>query len=250
MKTNFFCVILFTIALFSIPSHAEEVANSEVIRNFTLIRQGWVDYRPCGEIGKTCAALGDPYRYNVYSDIDITDSALSIIQGLGFSMNPSDIIYEFKDCAELSEKYKGKTKANFNIFWTDYIALTPELLSTINLTSDDLSVNLSGSTIYQLQLLGCYYTEQDGHNRPFDNPEMATVLSNEYTTSEYSTSVILTMTAKMRKRGEKSAFIQVTSSHNPIKILDKIGGDIAKAVTEINPKTYPSDNRGYVFFRE
>ena len=114
----------------------------------SLVRQGWVDYKYCMGL---CAALGDPSRYNVYTAGDISDSALKAIQGLGFSMNPAGVNYKFKNCLTLSEEQKDNQDANLSFFWTDYITLTKELLSSMQLKWEDLGIIPSNYQTYQIQ---------------------------------------------------------------------------------------------------
>ncbi len=218
--------------------------NVDTVSELSLSRQGWVDYKYC--VGE-CAALGDPYRYNVYSASDISDSALKAIQDLGFSMNPAGVSYRFKNCLSIDQKQVDSENSKLIYFWTDYIYLTDALLNSMQLNWNDLGVTPSDHLAYQIQLMGCYYTENDGGNTPFTDPGMARapgVLSR----SAYETSVRLIMTLYMQKRAQKSSFISVENSVYPKKILDHIRNQMGAFVSSVNAESYPSDSAGNVLY--
>jgi hypothetical protein len=159
MWASAFGVFLSFGSAFSQPSAPGEARTVEVTMH------GWVDYKTChGQ----CAAVGDPYHYNVYPARDVNNAALSAIEALGFSFQTVGPAPNFRECTE-----KKRDFPELKQFWTDYRVLKDEVLSKWNITWQQLEIVPDKDTTYQLRIVGCYYTSHDGANVPFTQPEAA-----------------------------------------------------------------------------
>jgi hypothetical protein len=208
-----------------------------------LIKRGWVDRRLCTHY---CAALGDPYRYNVYPAFALKEASFAAIQEVGFAINPDSKGPPIGECKLLREKYANFDDNQFFVFWTDFVILDDSFVSSLKITWQAIGIVPSSGITYRLQLAGCYYTEANGAAVPFSNPGAAR-LPEHWVPDRYWTQAKLIMTVLMEKRASKSAFVPTAESVKPKSILDVIKQRIELKAKEVEVLQLITDSTGKVW---
>jgi hypothetical protein len=222
---------------------AEFLNAGEATDSLNVEKRGWVDRRYCSS--PRCAALGDPYRYNVYSAGEIKEAALAAIQEIGFSLNPDKKSSSIGECNSLHQQYGHAEGSNFSSFWTDFVILNENFLKTLKITWKEIGIVQNDDITYRLQLMGCHCTIANGADVPFSNPRAAR-LPESSDADTYRTSVKLIMAVTMEKRASKSAFIPTVEFIQPKAILDRIKQLIELRANEVKIRRFDSDSRGRV----
>jgi hypothetical protein len=232
MWASAFGVFLSFGSAFSQPSAPGEARTVEVTMH------GWVDYKTChGQ----CAAVGDPYHYNVYPARDVNNAALSAIEALGFSFQTVGPAPNFRECTE-----KKRDFPELKQFWTDYRVLKDEVLSKWNITWQQLEIVPDKDTTYQLRIVGCYYTSHDGANVPFTQPEAARQQFGHVFQPLYNTTIQFVIKVDIQERAPKGSWEQVSTSISPKVFLDSVAGRIQKSAESTIRTQLPCDSRGQV----
>ncbi|MCI0562236.1 MAG: hypothetical protein MN733_27435 [Nitrososphaera sp.] len=235
-----FCLFIGFFSTDVLSDNDEDETNAFTL---SILRRGYVEHRYC--VGE-CAALGDPYRYHVFSASDITRVIEVVIQSIGFSLNPEGSMASIPECTKSAI---DSTAEESKMLWTDYLPLDDKILAQLGTTRKQLKLDSNPNIIYEFQIVGCYKIVQDGANTPFSNPRAAYHADVGESYEElYWTKVDLVLTALMRKRGTKGDFVEVKERAYPKLILDSIKIQIAQEAGKIPEKVWPIGRGGEVLF--
>lgn len=92
------------------------------------------------------------YTYQYFSPDDFTPTLRSGLQSIGFSFDPM----EDDQRREVNKCEQSEGELEWNVFWTDWVIINPNLMKALKIDASDFEVALVEPHEYRIQIYGCY----------------------------------------------------------------------------------------------
>ena len=232
------------VLLISVGLGAQTGSNpkSPVVRK-TLDTAGEIDWgKPCAG---QCAAGRQPRYYTFVDPEAVYKSIGDVLQELGFGLNPKGL--KPKDNAFDTESKDAAGR----LFWTDLIPLDDAMLRRFATTRAALRLTDDGKTFYAVQIAFSCDARNPLADMARENPNVAreeAVMSESgipgSTARPAATQVNFAFSLLLKKRGEKSTYLDDSSEYDNGPILDWLYEKIAARIHQLKPDSKIDANSG------